>query len=247
MANKWIKAVLKLDHGKGPIKKSDLRRELESNAVAEIYPPDELKAIFSVMTDEEFLRYETFLKSGLRKQEVMHIEEDDAVIDFAPDAQEKRKIRVERKKQYGFIPKNGKSRSVPIPRDLAERLLAWKQTQRPTKLLFGTRTGEPDRHMLEKLRSIAKRAGLDPSHFWLHKFRATYAVGRLRAGVDVETVREWLGLKDTESLKAYLVHLQNEEAIALGKVDSGHVAITPASNVLRTSAEGTGTAKSACV
>lgn len=226
--NKWIKTVLKLDPGKGPIKKSDLRRELESNAVAEIYTEEELKTLFAVMTEEEFLRYETFLKTGLRKKELMFLEDDDAIFDIRPDGKQKREIRVERKQHYGFMPKNGKSRSIPIPRDLAQKLLSWKGTKRPSKLLFSTKTGQPDLHMLEKLRSVAKRAGLDPSRFWLHKFRATYAVGRLRAGVDVDTVREWLGHKDTESLKAYLVHLNNEEAIASGKVDAGYASLTRA-------------------
>jgi integrase/recombinase XerD len=223
--NKWIRTVLRLDPGKGPIKKSDLRRELESNAVAEIYTNDELQALFAVMNQEEFLRYLTFLKSGLRKKELMFLEDDDAIIEFHADGREKREIRVERKNHYDFMPKNGKSRNVPVPRDLAELLLERKQMKRPGKLLFSTKTGAPDRHMLEKLRAIAKRAGLDPSHFWLHKFRATYAVGRLRAGVDVDTVREWLGHKDSESLRAYLVHLKNEEAIALGKVDAGHLSL----------------------
>ena len=79
--------------------------------------------------------------------------------------------------------------------------------------------------MMEKLRSIAKRAGLDPSRFWLHKFRAMYAVGRLRAGVDVDTLREWLGHKGTERLRAYLVHMNNEEAIESGKIDAGYAAL----------------------
>jgi integrase len=233
--NKWIRSVLHLDAGKGPIKKSDLRRELESNAVAEIYTQGELKAVFAVMGEEEFLRYETLLKSGLRKKELMYLEEDDAIIDLRPDGKEKREIRVERKNHYDFIPKNGKSRNVPIPRDLAERLSVWKEKKRASKLLFSTKTGAPDGHMLEKLRSIAKRAGLDAAHFWLHKFRATYAVGRLRAGVDPDTLREWLGHKDTESLRAYMVHLKNEEAIALGKVDAGHVVIARASSPLKKS------------
>ena len=223
--NKWIRTVTRLDQEKGVIKKGDLRRELESNSVADNYTNDELQALFAVMNQEEFLRYLTFLKSGLRKKELMFLEDDDAIIEFHADGREKREIRVERKNHYDFMPKNGKSRNVPVPRDLAELLLERKQMKRPGKLLFSTKTGAPDRHMLEKLRAIAKRAGLDPSHFWLHKFRATYAVGRLRAGVDVDTVREWLGHKDSESLRAYLVHLKNEEAIALGKVDAGHLSL----------------------
>jgi integrase len=168
--NKWIRTVLHLDPGKGPIKKSDLRRELESNAVAEIYTQEELKALFAVMDEDEFLRYETFLKSGLRKKELMFLEEDDGIIDLRPDGKEKREIRVERKNHYDFIPKNGKSRNVPIPRDLAERLSVWKEKKRASKLLFSTKTGSPDRHMLEKLRSIAKCAGLD---VWFAKSKSS--------------------------------------------------------------------------
>jgi hypothetical protein len=70
--NAFIRMTLKLDSGKGPIKKSDFRRELKSGQHRpEIYTRDELKILFEVMTYEEKLLFELFLKTGLRKREVM--------------------------------------------------------------------------------------------------------------------------------------------------------------------------------
>ena len=39
------------------------------------------------------------------------------------------------------------------------------------------------------------------------------------------TLREWLGHKGTERLRAYLVHMNNEEAIESGKIDAGYAAL----------------------
>jgi integrase len=131
--NKFIRTVLKLDPGKGPIKKADLRRELDSNKIPEIYGDEELKQLFSAMDEDEYVRYETLLKTGLRKKELMYLEEADALIDLATGGKKKREVKVERKDHYRFIPKNGKSRSIPIPLDLAEKLLKLKRTKRPSK------------------------------------------------------------------------------------------------------------------
>jgi integrase len=43
-----------------------------------------------------------------------------------------------------------------------------------------------------------------PEHFWLHKFRATFATWSLWANVDLRTVQSWLGHSDLESTMRYL-------------------------------------------
>jgi len=40
-------------------------------------------------------------------------------------------------------------------------------------------------NFLDDLQAVAKRAKLNPEHFWLHKFRATFATWHLQAGVDL--------------------------------------------------------------
>jgi integrase len=219
--NAFIRSILKLDPGKGPIKKSDYRRELKSGENRpEIYTREELKTLFEVMTPEEELLFLVFLKTGLRKREVMFLDEDDLIVDTLAPGRVKREIRVTNKPQMGFMTKNGKTRHVwGIDRDLMDRLLALKATSRPSRLLFGTSNGLPDYHMLDTLRSIARRAGIEPSRCWLHKFRSTCATNWLRAerlggkGYDMGLVREWLGHDDYKSIERYYAIVREEEMI----------------------------------
>jgi len=218
--NKFIRTVLKLDPGKGPIKKSDYKRELKRGEDApEIYTRDELKILFGVMTPEEFVQFETFLKGGPRKKEMMFLEDDDLIVETLAPGLVKREIRITSKDHWSFTTKNGKARYVPISADLMDKLLAVKAKARPSKLLFGTSKGKPDYHMLDTLHAIAKRAGFEPSQFWLHKFRSTCATNWLRSpkfggkGYDIGIVRELLGHDDYKSIEAYLAYVRREELI----------------------------------
>jgi integrase len=219
--NAFVRTTLKLDPGKGPIKKSDYRRELKSGQDRpEIYTRDELKLLFEAMTLEQHLLFEVFLKTGLRKREVMFLEEDDIIVDTLAPGRVKRQIRVKNKPHLGFMTKSGKTRYVwGIERDLMDKLLALKATKRPSRLLFGTANGRPDYHMLDSLRSIARRAGIEPLRCWLHKFRSTCATNWLRSkrlggeGHDMGLVREWLGHDDYKSIERYFAIAREEEMI----------------------------------
>lgn len=218
--NKFIRTVLKLDPGKGPIKKSDFRRELKTGEYRpEIYTREELRLLFDAMTDDERLLFDLFLNAALRKKEMMYLDEDDLIVEELAPGLVKRQIRVTNKPRMGFMTKTGKTRFVPISRDLMNRLLALKATKRTSKLLFGTSNGLADYHMLDTLRAIARRAGIEPSRCWLHKFRATCATNWLRSkrlggkGQDIGVVRQWLGHDDYKSIEAYFAIAREEEQI----------------------------------
>jgi integrase len=218
--NKFIRTVRNLDPGKGPIKKSNYRRELKSGEDRpEIYTRDELKLLFEAMTPEERVLFELFLNAGLRKQEMMFLEEDDLIVETLAPGLVKRQIRVTSKPHLGFMTKNGRTRFVPIDRDLMNKLIALKATKRPSRLLFGTCTGLPDYHLLDTLRAIARRAEIEPSHCWLHKFRSTCATNWLRSkrlggkGYDIGVVRDWLGHDDCKSIESYIGIVREEELI----------------------------------
>jgi integrase/recombinase XerD len=71
--------------------------------------------------------------------------------------------------------------------------------------VFPRKDGQPDNSLYEKLRGIAKRAGLEPDRFWLHKFRATYATTMIRSGkVYLFTLAKWMGHKNTKTLERYV-------------------------------------------
>ena len=81
-------------------------------------------------------------------------------------------------------------------------------------MIFPTSGGLPNGHFLLFCKNIAKRAGLDPESWWLHKFRATFATWHLQAGVDLRTVQKWLGHTDLESTMRYLKAARGAEVQA---------------------------------
>lgn len=223
--NSFVRATLGLEPGKGPVTKKDFKRELKCNRVPEIYPRQELELLFSVMDEEEHLVFSTLYEAGLRKRELMHLEDADLISDELVPGCFKTEIRVESKPDWKHQTKTGSDRLVYVPRELMERLLRWKGKARPSKLLFGTSTGKPDHHFRDRLKAIAKRAGLDPTTVWLHKFRATAATNWLRSerlggkGWDIGYVRQQLGHTDMHSIEHYVAMVRNEEMALL---DTSH-------------------------
>jgi integrase len=63
------------------------------------------------------------------------------------------------------------------------------------------------RHQQEQIlasKAAGIRAKLNADHFYLHKFRATFATWALWSGVDLRTVQQWMGHSDLESTLRYL-------------------------------------------
>ncbi len=79
--NSFVHAVLGLEPGKGPVTNKDYKRELKSSRVPETYTRQDLDALFSVMNDDEHLIFSTLYGAGLRKRELMRLEDSDLVND----------------------------------------------------------------------------------------------------------------------------------------------------------------------
>jgi integrase len=203
--NSFIRTALNLDPGKGPVTKKDFKRELHSRKVPEIYTMQEINAMFTVMNEDEHLLFSTLYESGMRKKELMYLEDEDLSYDEFVPGRYKTELRVQPKPQWGFQTKTGSSRNIWVPKTLMERLLRRKATNRSSKLLFGSSVGGPNYHFWDMQKAIAKRAGLDPSTTWLHKWRATAATHWLRSkelggrGWDIGFVRQQLGHEDLAS------------------------------------------------
>lgn len=155
------------------------------------YRPDELRTIFSAATPDEWLLYQFFLCSGAREQEVMNARWSD--VDFEDG------IFTIREKDDWKI-KDREEREVPLP----DFLLSALRARQGTGLIFPTKHGKKDGHMLRKLQTLAKRAGLNPADFGLHVFRKSYATLQHRAGVDARTLQKRLGHSDLSTTLAYL-------------------------------------------
>lgn len=168
----------------------------------ETYEREDLDAFFKVCSPEEKLLFEFFLMTGFREQEVMYVMGRNVNYQQAT-------VSMKWKPEYDWTPKAYKEREVPVPSKLLDALKA--ADPKKNALIFGTSSGKPDGHFLRTCKVIAKRAGLDPEEWWLHKFRATFATWHLQAGRDLRTVQKWLGHVDLESTMRYLRPARNAE------------------------------------
>lgn len=157
------------------------------------YRPDELKALFAATTPDEWLLFQFFLCTGVREQEAMNAEWND--VDFVD-------CLFTVKAKPGWTPKDYEEREVPIP-DFLVAALKKRMLETKGKLIFPTKDGKREGHMLRKLQYLAKRAGL-VGEFGLHKFRKTYATLQHKAGVDARTIQKRLGHSDLSTTLAYL-------------------------------------------
>jgi site-specific recombinase XerD len=82
------------------------------------------------------------------------------------------------------------------------------------RLVFPAPEGGPNKHMLRRLKEVAKRAGMDPDSCWLHKFRASFATHALQGGIDLRTVQAWMGHTDLASTMRYLRLARGEKVQA---------------------------------
>ena len=175
----------------------------------EVYTESELEKLFAVATDEEANMFRFFQMTGMRDGEVRHAEWN--WINWETGT-----IRVQESRRFHWTPKSQSScRTIPLPPALLtilKKLLAARTDK--CGLIFPAAKCQPNPRFLDILQATAKRAQLDPTCFWLHKFRATYATQCLRSGVDLFTVKSWLGhsKKDMVTIGRYVDFLKGEEA-----------------------------------
>lgn len=192
-----VMSFLKANGIRGLAGKNDWPRYVEDEPV--IYEREELARFFGACNDDERLWFEFFLMTGLREQEVMYCTWSE--VNLARGV-----VTVRYKKEFGFSPKAYKGREVPIPDKLVRSLKKWKAKvdSSACPLLFPTSGCKPKMDFLDECKAIAQLAKLNPNHFWLHKFRATFATWGLWNGVDLRTVQQWMGHTDLESTLRYL-------------------------------------------
>jgi integrase/recombinase XerD len=191
-----LMSFLKAQGVRGLVSKNDWPRFTEEEP--EIYEAAELDKLFAACGAEERLWYQFFLMTGEREQEVMFTYWTD--VNFAAST-----VRVSHKPDRGWTPKAYKEREIPIPAKLTKSLRAWKaKASKGCALVFPTSGCRPKLDFLDCLKAVVTRTRLDPDHFRLHKFRATFATKCLWAGVDLRTVQQWLGHTDIESTMRYL-------------------------------------------
>lgn len=199
-----------------------------------IYEPEEITGLLRHATSDEGIFLKFLLASGFRDREVRHVTWRD--IDFRNSL-----ARVTAKPVFGFHPKNWDERAVPLPTALIEQLEGLRQRRNasPAQLVFPNSKGRPDSYNDMIVKRVAYRAELNCGqcltkhgnrcsegpycqHYYLHKFRHTFATEHLRHGVDIRTLQNWMGHRDIKSTMVYLKGVHSKDALA--KVNAGALA-----------------------
>ena len=199
-----------------------------------IYSPEEIRAMLKHAEDDEGIFLKFLLGSGFRDQETQYVTWRD--LDCHNSL-----VRVTAKPLFGFKPKNWEERAVPLPSALVEQLRALKERRKalPAQLIFPNSKGRPNGENDMIVKRVAERGKLNCGqcitrhgnrcsegpycqHFFLHKFRHTFATEHLRHGVDIRTLQTWMGHRDIKSTMVYLKGVQSKDALA--KVNAGSLA-----------------------
>ena len=220
-------------HGKsGLIAASDWPKYVET--IRPIYEREEIQTMLNQATGDEAIFLKFMLGSGFRDQEAQHVCWRD--LDFLHS-----QVRVTAKARWDFRPKNWEERVVPLPSAPIDQLQRLKEIRNalPTELVFPNKRGNPNRENDTIVKRVAYRAKLNCGqcvtkhgnkcargpycqHFFLHKFRHTFATEHLRHGVDIRTLQTWMGHRDIKSTMVYLKGVQSKDALA--KVNAGALA-----------------------
>src|ERR1019366_239779 len=179
--NSFYRAITGRPPGQGLIRKRDYKRELSGTSTVDIYSKEDLEKLFSHMDSDDHLLFSAIKEAALRKKEVMYLEDSDLVCEKLTADFRKCEISIHSKPRWNWMTKTGQDRNIVISPELMDRLLERKATKRTSSLLFPTREGLADWHILDKLKSVGKKAGLDPATVWLHKLRSTTATHWLRS------------------------------------------------------------------
>lgn len=174
------------------------------------YTVEEVKALQEVATEDERLLIRFFVGTGMRDMEVAHLERSD--INWA-----EKTVRVHAKKceecadcvGMGGVwkPKTlAGTRTIPISDSLIRDL---KKRHKAEGLLFPAPRGGVDKHYLRIIQNLAEKTGVEGAR--LHRFRDTWASDMIRGGVDLFTLRRWIGHENLETLKLYAEALKAKD------------------------------------
>jgi integrase len=181
--------------------------------------PEELERFFAACNSyKQSAAFQTLHRAGLREMELITLRPEDIVLETEHPYID---VCARVVNGYDFVPKWYAERRVDIDPELVSVLRRVKASCKG-KLVFGTKGDKLNLHLLRECKRIAERAGLPPSRFKLHRFRANFATHCLREGMDLETLRSQMGHRDTESLRAYVEATKGgERAKRVAKVWSG--------------------------
>ncbi len=194
----WLKMPIQMERGD--------RLEYVANP-PEPYPDEEIIAMERRAKGEFNLLVRLYRSTGCRLQEITHLCDTDVnphtktifihekPCTDCPDCRDRGGI---------WRPRTpAGTREIPISDSLVEELLALGKG-----LLFPGKHSKVELHMLREIQRAVKGSGVRKVK--MHRFRDTFAVNKLRDGVDVRTLQRWLGYETVEQVMEYCAWLDSQ-------------------------------------
>jgi integrase/recombinase XerD len=198
----WVKVPIQMERGD--------RLEYATNP-PEPYADEEIIAMERRAKGNFNLLVRLYRSTGRRLQEIAHLRDTDVnphiktifihekPFTDCPDCRDRGGV---------WRPKTpAGTREIPISDSLVEELLALGKG-----LLFPGKHSKVEQHMLREIQRAVKGSGVQKGK--MHRFRDTFAVNKLRDGVDVRTLQRWLGHKTVEQVMEYCAWLDSQSEAA---------------------------------
>jgi integrase len=177
-----------------------------------IYTREQVSALLNAADPYMKMVIGLCLHLALREGEMMHAAWSN--VDFTHGT-----YTVRSSPEHGFLIKDKEERTISVPTSFLSELRAWKES-RTGELIVGNKEDQPQRHLLRRLQTMARNAGLKPDRdgWTLHRFRRTGVTAWLRIGIDVATVMKLASHSDMATTLRYLKSAESHEI--KHKVDS---------------------------
>jgi integrase len=167
----------------------------------------ELRKELEAASREERLKFGTIPLTGMLRRELKYLAWQDLKSDLG--------VILIQSKPGVWDPKTDE-RVIPIS-PMVDGMLAeqWKEGRSDT-WVFPNRAGNPDKHLLEKMKKICRKAGIEELN--VHQLRHSFATILRMKGVALADIADLLGHKDLATTQMYANVQQERLRTAINKL-----------------------------
>jgi integrase/recombinase XerD len=166
---------------------------LPKRSLPKFMTAEELSLFFAACNAEERRIFTILFLSGMRRGELEHLEWSDVRFDLGL-------LMIQEKADWR--PKTDE-RVIPLSDALREALLEARRERRSEQWVVSTRSGGRETHLLEKVKSICRRAGIAPRAATVHALRHSFGAHLRMAGVPLANIADLMGHRDLATTQIY--------------------------------------------